>query len=502
MNDSASPEHPLLLTVVGTDHHPFQRLVNWLDRWLADGGATRTRCVLQYGTAEPPQAGDARQYLGHAELQRLMAEAAVVVSHGGPATIMECRRTGHLPIVVPRDSARGEHVDEHQLHFARRLAREGLVALCESEEALRQTLDEALTRPAQFRVATAGQVASGEAEMSAPVRRTAELLDALIAGRRPDRAADPVRVAFLGGFGRSGSTLLQQLLGELPQVCAIGETVHLWERSLRNNELCGCGTPFHDCPFWRKVGEVAYGGWANIDADAVLALKRLVDRNRFIPQLAAPRIRRGMASSVERYVGLYARLYDAVRQVSGCAVVVDSSKHASLAFALRWAREVDLRVLHVVRDSPGVAYSWSKQVVRPEVTAESAYMPRYSPVWAGVLWDAHNSMFELLSAVGTPVRRVRYEDVLRDPVGELSGIVDFLNVPEAADRLPMFDQRVVHLTTTHTVAGNPMRFTTGELALSRDDAWQSELSARRRRVVTALTLPLRARYGYIPERLS
>lgn len=54
MSMSAPPDQPLLLMVVGTDHHPFQRVVSWLDRWLADGGASRVRCVLQYGTARPP----------------------------------------------------------------------------------------------------------------------------------------------------------------------------------------------------------------------------------------------------------------------------------------------------------------------------------------------------------------------------------------------------------------------------------------------------------------
>ena len=58
-----------------------------------------------------------------------------------------------------------------------------------------------------------------------------------------------------------GPRLLERALGELPGVLSIGETVHLWDRGLRDNELCGCGQPFSSCPFWRSVGDVAFGGW-------------------------------------------------------------------------------------------------------------------------------------------------------------------------------------------------------------------------------------------------
>src|SRR5689334_4402568 len=87
-----------------------------------------------------------------------------------------------------------------------------------------------------------------------------------------------VRVLYIGGFGRSGTTLLNRMLGELPDVCAIGETVNLWHQGLLRNERCGCGCAFFDCPFWREVGRRAFGGWSSIDPDYVSALKSSIDR--------------------------------------------------------------------------------------------------------------------------------------------------------------------------------------------------------------------------------
>jgi UDP-N-acetylglucosamine transferase subunit ALG13 len=495
---------PLLLVVVGTDHHPFDRLVSWVDRWLVEGGGDRVRCVLQYGSSQAPAAPGARPYLAHAELQQLMQAADIVVSHGGPATIMECRRTDHLPIVVPRDNRRGEHVDEHQRRFAQRLSEEEMVVLCESEELLRAALEGALARPSQFRLATPGAAASGSAEVSAPVRRAGELLDGLLAGAASTTSGTAgtgrSTVLFLGGFGRSGSTLVERLVGELPGACALGEVVHLWERALRDDELCGCGERFHECPFWRKIGDVAFGGWDNLDPRHVLSLKHTVDRNRYVPQLAAPQLRPAMRRAVAEYVRLYERLYAAALQVSGATVLIDSSKHASLAFALRWSPQLDLRVLHIVRDSPGVAYSWTKRVRRPEAAAEEDYMPTYSPARAGLLWSAYNGMFELLAARGARTRRLRYEDLLADPTGSLREVASFagLNAETAAGLVThgRGDMAVVELSATHTVAGNPMRFDTGRVTLRRDDAWRSGLPEREQRVVTTLTAPLRIRYGY------
>ncbi|HET6214816.1 MAG TPA: sulfotransferase, partial [Micromonosporaceae bacterium] len=174
-----------------------------------------------------------------------------------------------------------------------------------------------------------------------------------------------MRVLFLGGLGRSGTTLVERILGQLPGVCSLGEVVHLWRRDLRDDERCGCGVRFSACDFWRAVGDRAFGGWSRVDLSRVLALQAAVERTRHIPWLAAPRLagpaRREL---VAEYAGYYARVYNAAAQVAGASVVVDSSKHAALAYCLAGTPDLDLRVLHVVRDARGVAYSWTKRVPR------------------------------------------------------------------------------------------------------------------------------------------
>ena len=98
---------------------------------------------------------------------------------------------------------------------------------------------------------------------------------------------------YVGGLGRSGSTLIERLIGQVPGACAVGELVHLWERGVTDDERCGCGEPFRQCPFWQQVGKAAFGGWDEVDVSRVAALRAQVDRNRFIPALARGHLRPG-----------------------------------------------------------------------------------------------------------------------------------------------------------------------------------------------------------------
>jgi hypothetical protein len=300
-------------------------------------------------------------------------------------------------------------------------------------------------------------------------------------------------------MGRSGSTLLERLLGQLPGVCPGGELVHLWRRGVGNRERCGCGEPFPDCPFWQKVGQAAFGGWDRVDVDCVTDLRVSLDRSRFVPLLAASALRPSSRRQLDEYAGYYLRVYAAIGQVSGCQAVTDSSKHASLAFCLRDA-DLDLRVVHLVRDSRAVAYSWSRAVKRPETPAET-WMPTYPAARAAIRWAKQNTALHLLARTGTPTRLVRYEDLVRAPAATLRDIAAFAGLPGSGLNLGFLGvgdsgEPWADLAPGHTVSGNPMRFAAGRVPIRPDVRWRSGMTAAQRRTVTALTLPLLARYGY------
>jgi UDP-N-acetylglucosamine transferase subunit ALG13 len=167
-----------VLVTVGTDYHPFARLVGWVDRWLARQGE-QVDAVVQHGTAPAPRFGRAADYLEHAEFLTLAGSAQIVVCHGGPATIAECRRLGHVPVVVPRRPDLGEHVDDHQVRFCDRLAAKGMVHIPRDEDEFWRLLDAGLADPMTYELSI-----DDEPPVAATVRRFGELVAAL-----PHRAA-------------------------------------------------------------------------------------------------------------------------------------------------------------------------------------------------------------------------------------------------------------------------------------------------------------------------
>lgn len=310
------------------------------------------------------------------------------------------------------------------------------------------------------------------------------------AGSEPDPSRDPLRrsatpVLFLGGVGRSGSTVIAREMQRIEGIVAVGELRYVWSRGVAANHLCGCGLPFRDCAFWQQVLDLAFptdGGTRHAELAAQL------DRLRYMPSLLAPPLR--TASFARRHrrfaVGLE-RLYAAIRAVSGAQVVLDSSKDPSYAYALRSAAGIDLRLVHLVRDSRAVAHSWTRRKVRPEVHWTTEYMGIRPPATTARRWSTYNSYFSVLATRCERSVRLRYEDFVTDPVRGRQALRDCVSDVLVAGS-PAID-------TAHDLSGNPVRFEAAT-ELRVDDAWRTEMSARDKAVVTAITAPLLAGYGY------
>lgn len=301
-------------------------------------------------------------------------------------------------------------------------------------------------------------------------------------------------ILMLGGFGRSGSTLLERCLAESRGVVGLGEVLHLWERGLRDDELCGCSLPFSQCPFWLDVGQRAYGGWDHVNKEQAVDDRTTVVRNRYLLELisgltpANRRVRR------DRLLGRVNALYRAAEDTSEARLIVDSSKHPAYAYFLRRA-DVNLQCVLVVRDPRGVAYSWSKVVTRPETGSAGEIMPRYSTVSAVANWTLYGVLFHALNLFNVDVKTVHYEDFMASPRQVVEEILRFAGLEPGAGDTDHIHNSVVHLSAHHTVAGNPMRMRTGSLPIKADSAWKVSMPARDRRVAGILSFPLRVAYG-------
>jgi len=321
-----------------------------------------------------------------------------------------------------------------------------------------------------------------------------------------------VTVLYIGGLGRSGSTLVERLAGQLPGACAVGEIVHLWQRGVTEDERCGCGTAFAQCPFWQQAGKTAFGGWDEIDTGRVAALRARVDRNRFIPRLAARPAGTalagtalagtgpagtgpagtgpagtgpagtGPAPALAEYMAYYTRLYAAVAEVSGARLVIDSSKHPAHAMLAR-ASAADVTVVHLVRDPRAVA--WSHQRAKaPPPGATANTTEQHGPMYVATRWMVRNSFIERRVE---PDLRVRYEDM----VAETSNTTKAIFAAAGLD-VPPDGAGIEHL-----IAGNPNRFDQGRpKVLAEDVEWREAQPPSHRRITELIAGRGMRRYDY------
>jgi hypothetical protein len=305
---------------------------------------------------------------------------------------------------------------------------------------------------------------------------------------------DKVKVLYIAGFGRSGSTILGNVLGEIEGFFHGGEFNFIWERNVIENRLCGCGAAFDECEVWGSVLKRAFGGMDEVDAREMVRLQNSGTRTRHIPLMFSTIGRRVLVSRLGKFMSRLQKLYGAVQETTGSQVIVDSSKLPAYGYVLGRTPGIDLYVVHLVRDPRAAAYSWLRKKPQPD-TNRLSYMLRMNILKSSLLWDVWNASCEALwRGSSTRYMRLRYEDFVEDPQRALTDILGMLH--EDTRRLTFLDGRVVELGVSHTVSGNPNRFQTGTVRLRPDDEWTSRMRLRNKMLVTLLTLPLLLRYEY------
>lgn len=177
-------ENRSILVTVGTDHHPFDRLIEWFDDWTAQQEVVKTvDGFVQRGAS---RVGNTRSvdFLEFEQLRDAIRAADIVITHGGPGSIMECRRWGRLPIVCPRDPDLGEHVDDHQQLFSKRLAAQGQILIAHTKAEFFAHLDEMARCP---RLAPAPD----QGHIDRAVNRVADIVHRLVdSGHADSRSTD------------------------------------------------------------------------------------------------------------------------------------------------------------------------------------------------------------------------------------------------------------------------------------------------------------------------
>ncbi|MBW4095328.1 MAG: hypothetical protein HIU81_08100 [Acidobacteria bacterium] len=329
-----------IAVLVGTDRHPYTRIVDWADRWATDH--PEDSVFVQHGFSQAPQVAQGRDFVTPQELSALLQGSTVAIMHGGPATISDARKAGHLPIVVPRDPQFGEHVDDHQQRFSRWAQERQLVTCIESTSELNAQLTQLSQTPTGTRLGVDGE----NSELAQTAHRLQELLEQRRNfGNRASSGAPTV--LYLVG---EQENLLEQVFpgaGNRSDVAVLGNSRMFWRAALAENAPCSCGVGFSGCEFWQAVGKAAFDGWNVVDLAVIESLRLAVEsgRSRLLAEVSAPV--KSLRQDVAHYTDYYRALYSGIRKVSGAEVLVDAAGDAGLALALSQNKEIDLRFLSV-----------------------------------------------------------------------------------------------------------------------------------------------------------
>ncbi len=112
----------MIFVTVGTHEQPFNRLVQYIDELKRDGKIDEEVFIQTgYSTYEPKYCQWSKM-IPYNEMVRNVEEARIVITHGGPASFIMPLQIGKIPIVVPRKQEYGEHINNHQVEFTRKIA--------------------------------------------------------------------------------------------------------------------------------------------------------------------------------------------------------------------------------------------------------------------------------------------------------------------------------------------------------------------------------------------
>ena len=301
------------------------------------------------------------------------------------------------------------------------------------------------------------------------------------------------RVLFVGGSGKSGSTLLGALLGRRPGLFNAGEMNLFWGKWLDPDQLCGCGTRLDACPFWSAVvGEV---GAAGVEPGRMAELAERLDHTRRLGRVLSRRLSGAASREWAELAAGTGHLYRAAYRHSGASYLVDLSKIPTHLLLLSELRGVELRILHLIRDGRAVAYSWERKRRRARAGGdEGDGMYRHPSVAADIgIWLVQNFAIDGIARRFRHRTRLRYETLTAAPEPELSAALARLKVAGAEARSP--DESPPE--PDHAVGGNDrVRFAPAGTAITPDEAWRRELSPWQIRLWSALALPGLRQFGY------
>jgi hypothetical protein len=295
-------------------------------------------------------------------------------------------------------------------------------------------------------------------------------------------------VVLIIGHGRTGSTLLDRILSQACGALSGGEVHRMWTWSIQEDWKCGCGVKFSKCNVWSEVlGRVFEKNI--IEKSEMDEIWREVARPGHIPYLYLPKLRSKRFKMVlKKYKKVLFDLYKSMSKISSSGIVLDSSLSPIHGRILQEMEKIDLRIVHMVRNPCGVAFSNLKRKKNPGRTDKNN-MDRKNPIRTSLSWNLYNVLCEIITGSEKKTAKVYYERLAKKPKLTISRTMKKLELEYYRNKVFTENNRV-RLEENHIPLGNPMRFKRGEIEIFYDSEWKEGLSYLDQKAVNFLCYPL------------
>ncbi len=304
-----------------------------------------------------------------------------------------------------------------------------------------------------------------------------------------------LNVIFISGQPRSGSTLMAQVIGQHSRVLSAGEIFPFSRRFIDHRGSCGCGEKVPECAFWQQVikPKKIRKGFRAIARAESHPLMRL---SRFLPFLQKIRVNR-IPDRLKYGAAALRRLVERAATVAGRPLVLDSSKTPNIALLYRLAG-CRVKIIHLVRDSRGIVFSWRGREGKKSVTGR--YNKLHTISRLGVLrscmeYYAYQYFSEMTADYLEASLRLRYEDFAQRPGKWLSKIFIGFGLPDESNGI--IQHKRTTISQVHVLSGNPARFNHNRVRIRLDEKWKRHMDWLDRTVTTTSTYPILERYGYV-----
>ncbi len=308
---------------------------------------------------------------------------------------------------------------------------------------------------------------------------------------------EKTKVIYILGYGHSGSTLLDIILGHHDRIVSVGELAEFDPCADASRAQCSCGRTHRQCAFWRRIAERFQG--ALLCRDTAFQTLPPTYFDNWSSPISWHRLfhqHRQSSARYRKYQNDLRAIYQFILELSGCPVVVDSSKSPCRAASLAWLRPaIDVRFIHLVRDGRAVSWSMIRKRQRKGKAPLTSRQQRQVLLRTLCGWIMVNLQAELVGRQLGRGRylRIRYEDLFADQPWFFNRVAGIIG--EDLDGLLRIVASGGELKTGHIVAGNKIR-RQARVTLRPDLEWRHKLPRRYRRLFRLLGGWMLRRYGY------